>query len=134
MICFIGWPRASRAPLNSRARSARSTPFLLTNDHTLPQRPATKRRFVPGANVRSSGSSNFGSFGNASSVVYGGGGSGEPLTLELVHGTRRSRPNGLRPCPPLDSAAGECQFNSRAANPNRVARTAGVRMEDPLAE
>src|SRR5438874_699760 len=81
---------------SSRARSAWSTSRLLTNDQILPQRPATKRRLVPGAYVRSRGSSNLGSFGNAGSVVYGGGGSGEPITRDVVHGTRLSMPYSLR--------------------------------------
>src|SRR2546430_6461475 len=81
---------------SSRARSAWSTPFLLMNDQILPQRPATKRRFVPGAYVKSSGSSNLGSFGNAGSVVYGGGRSGEAIPRDVVHRTRLSKPQSLR--------------------------------------
>src|SRR5213595_129097 len=96
MTCFIGKPPESLAPLNSSARSALSASLLLTNDQILPQRPATNRRLVPGAYVRSSGSSNFGSFGNAGSVRYHGGGSGEPITFDVVHGTRFSKPNALR--------------------------------------
>src|SRR5262249_40635882 len=95
--------------LSSRARSALSLPLSLTNDQILPQRPATNRRFEPGAWARSSGSSNFGSFGNAGSVLYGGGGSGKPFIFELVQGTRLSRPNGLR----TGSAACEGQNTKR---------------------
>src|SRR5260370_10965833 len=43
----------------------------------------------------SSGSANGGSFGNATSLRYGAGGSGEPLTREVVHGTRLSMPTGF---------------------------------------
>src|ERR1041385_798648 len=87
MTCFL--PSLS---LSSSARSDLSEFLPLTNDHIFPQLPATNRRLVPGAYVKSSGSSNFGSFGNATSVLYGGGGSGEPMTFDVVHGTRFSRP------------------------------------------
>src|SRR2546430_2329526 len=98
---------------SSRARSAWSTSRLLTKDQILPQRPATKRRFVPGAYVKSSGSSNLGSFGNAGSVVYGGGGSGEPITRDVVHGTRLSRPESLR-----TGLSGPSAAELKSDNPN----------------
>src|SRR5947207_1795874 len=52
----------------------------------------------------SSGSSNFRA-GKATSVRYGGGGSGEPLTLDVVHGTRLAMPTGLIPDFLAESAA-----------------------------
>src|SRR5438270_6201262 len=95
MTGLVGSPLAS-LPFSSSARSTLSASFLLTKEKILPQRSATNRRLVPGAKVRSSGSSNLGSFGNAGSVVYGGGGSGEPITRDVVHGTRLSMPYSLR--------------------------------------
>src|SRR5262249_43015998 len=50
----------------------------------------------PGALVMSSGSSNF-SFGKASSVLYGLGGSGEPWTRDVIHGTRWAGEEGAGP-------------------------------------
>src|SRR5262245_43475540 len=44
-------------------------------------------RSVPAAAVISRGSKNL-TLGNASSIRYGGGGSGEPLIFDVVHGTR----------------------------------------------
>src|SRR5262245_55490868 len=43
----------------------------------------------------SSGSSNL-SFAKTRSVLYGGGGSGEPITFDVVHGTRLSMPDCFR--------------------------------------
>src|SRR5215218_8312021 len=124
MVCFF--PLAS---FSSSARSALSTSFWLTNDQILPQRPATNRRFVPGAYVMSSGSSNFGNFGNASSVVYGGGGSGDPTTFDVVHGTRFSSPNFcLTDSLPPGSAVMVFQFNQSIPIARMLAQTIQRRM------
>src|SRR5262245_24302391 len=59
----------------------------------LPLRSATTQRLVPGTKASSSGSSKVRSE-KTRSRKDGWGGSGAPLTWEVVQGTRRSRPTG----------------------------------------
>src|SRR5579872_6511704 len=79
--------------LRSRSRSDFSVFASLTKVKILPWRSATARRLRPGTGARSRGSANF-NLGKATAARNGAGGSGEPLTREVVHGTRFSMPTG----------------------------------------
>src|SRR5216684_5293413 len=57
-----------------------------------------KSRSVPGAFRSRSGLWNV-SFGKARTILYGGGGSGEPVKRDVVQGTRFEMPNGRSSAP-----------------------------------
>src|SRR6266480_1498483 len=77
----------------------------------------------------SSGSKNF-SLGKATSERYGAGGSGEPLTREVVQGTRWSMPTARRwGSSFLDSPARGPTLSAATAPATRIGSTASVRMK-----
>src|SRR5436305_1226380 len=79
----------------------------------------------------SSGSANGASLGKATAERYGAGGSGEPLTRDVVHGTRLSMPTGFL----SETSAAGVRWN-RARGTRAAARERGTinqRME-PLRE
>src|SRR4051812_34546169 len=71
------------------ARSAFSTSGRFGNEKILPVCSNTNSRSVAGAFVMWSGFLNW-SLGKARTTRYGCGGSGLPVTFEVVHGTRLS--------------------------------------------
>src|SRR5262245_4238906 len=85
-------------------RSALSASGLLGNEKILPPCSRTNSRAVPGARVRWSGLWNF-SFGNAGTTRYGCGGSGLPVTFDVVHGTRGTAAGPAAVGRPADSPA-----------------------------
>src|SRR5262249_4463513 len=100
----------------------------LTKDQILPGRSATKRRSLPGAAAMSSGSKNF-SFGKATSLREGAGGSGEPLMPEVVPGARLSMPPGFRAgLRGAESSAGEARRTRARAGASRQSGTRSRRM------
>src|SRR5271166_1161468 len=60
---------------------------LLENEYNTPVCSPTKSRSLPGGRAMSKGCSNF-RLGNARTTLKGGGGSGEPMTREVVQGIR----------------------------------------------
>src|SRR5256885_1176099 len=75
---------------SSLRRSKNTSGFasgLLASEYRTPSCSPTNRRSEPGQRAISSGWLNF-AFGNTRTALYAGGGSGEPVTLEVVHGLR----------------------------------------------
>ena len=62
---------------------------LSANEYSTPACSPTKSRSLPGERAMSKGCSNF-RFGNARTTLKGGGGSGEPMTRDVVQGARVS--------------------------------------------
>src|SRR5438270_10264973 len=91
--------------LISLRRSKKRSAFasgLSEKEYRTPACSPTKSRSLPAQRARSKGCSNF-SRGKARTTLKGGGGSGEPMTREVVQGIRAD-----------DSAAAE---TSQATNP-----------------
>src|SRR6202041_2492284 len=70
----------------SKKRSALAS-GLSANEYSTPACSPTKSRSLPGGRAMSKGCTNF-TFGNARITLKGGGGSGEPTTLEVFQGMR----------------------------------------------
>src|SRR6516165_9704377 len=87
-MAFGVWSSVFTSFATSKQSSALAS-GLFRNENTLPCSCPAKSRSLPGAATRHVGLSSL-MLGNALTVLYGGGGSGEPTIFEAVHGTRGS--------------------------------------------